>query len=407
MTPKIKNLHADYLGMFLWFLFLWWNPLTRIFAVRWAKKTLIRTRKKGASKIAYFVMANEHYSKIIPWKTFKNEQTGKLTVDLASWNPKFWKGYKLWLTLIKLTGTDPETKSYDSNQILEPFPCPFMNRYNDWIFKRNINNIHGFFDPNAFPYQSRFVRKLLLLHKEVFGLDKPTIRFLNEPSRDGTDATGHLVADWHRDMYIAVRDLVDLENVYADEHSEFSRAWFCPRHKCPKCDSYFDGAEYGLLDDKGFPRIKTEQHGFSIIQNLTDGNFDAWKRARLFRVGKFSEDGCAGDFMAETKGYALKDDNGKVIWAIGDEKQTQEMVEYGVGEALKVKKTFIFGLFPLETLRKKKWSDYFIGHPETWKAIKDKPVYSKTKLIEDYRPKTINWKRWNHAVRGVGNALKN
>jgi hypothetical protein len=118
MTSKIKNLNADYLGMFLWFIFLWWNPITRPFAVRWAKRTLIKTRQKGVSKIAYFVMANEHYSKMIPWNVFQNKVTKKLTVDLTSWNPKFWEGYKRWLSLIKLTAIDKKCKNYDPSNLL-------------------------------------------------------------------------------------------------------------------------------------------------------------------------------------------------------------------------------------------------------------------------------------------------
>ena len=266
MTPKIKNLHADYLGGFLWFIFLWWNPLTRPLAIKWMKHTLIKTRKKGASKIAYFLMANEHYSRMIPWKYFKKD--GKWVVDLSEYNPKWWKGYRQWLKLIKLTGYDKRCNNYDADEILDPLGCLFMNRYNEWIFRQNVNDVHGLYDPNALKYQTRFARKILTVNHEILSADYiPSMRFLNEPDHGGQDKPGHTIADWHRDMYLAVRDLLELENTYIDCHSEYAKAWFC-KTRCPKCGFLFDGSKYGFLDEKDRPRIVPEVHGCSIIQIL-------------------------------------------------------------------------------------------------------------------------------------------
>ena len=384
MTPKLNRLHADYLGMFLWFIFLWWFPLTRPFAIKWTRLTLRKTRSLGYSEISYFLMANEHYSAMIPWK--RKKVNGKLQVQFDEWSEKWWDGLTQWYLLIKETGTD-DNGEYHPSQIIEPIDCGFMARYNDWIFAHLGGD--RMYSPAAIEVQISFYRRMLILRRNILGINT-RLRLVNEPPHDGTDGTGHLVADWHRDVYRGIQDLLPVNLLVIDMHSNFAIAHFCAKHKCPKCDRYLGGPEF-LKDGK--PQTLPEVHGCVLKVNLTQGDYDivlgspTWRRVGEKRSG----DGMAGHFAHLCKGFAIKIGD-RILWRAPNKEQCVEMLEYLFSRAAEVRFPAVYGYFPLETLRFRTWISNWRREPQWWKEqLTDKAVFTKRTLLESYRPAAINW----------------
>ena len=89
-----KELHMDALGIFLWFLRIAWNPLTRASALFELRATLTYIRRYRFEKISYFMWlsdgAAEH--KYLNGKTPYRKILGKWNLNL--WNKKYWKIYR-------------------------------------------------------------------------------------------------------------------------------------------------------------------------------------------------------------------------------------------------------------------------------------------------------------------------
>ncbi|HUW46829.1 MAG TPA: hypothetical protein VMW50_13700 [Dehalococcoidia bacterium] len=382
MTPKIKSLHADYLGMFLWFMFIWWFPLTRPYAIKWARLTLKRTRDLGYSAISYFMMCNAHFAPMIPW--MRKKVDGTLQVQFDQPCDKWWEGLTQWYKLIKETGIDVNGE-YHPAQIIEPIDCGFMARYNDWIFA----SIGGMYSPRAIEVQITFYRRMLILRHNILGANAP-LRLLNEPPHDGSDATGHMVHDWHRDVYRGIQDLLPVKYIYVDVHNEYAKAPFCAKHKCPKCDRYLGGPEF-LKNGK--PQIVPEVHGCVLIGNLKQGDYDivlnspTWRQAGEKRSG----DGMAGTLAYLCKGFAIKL-NGRILWRAPNKEQYVEMLEYALSRAAEKGFPLRYGYFPLETLKFRTWISNWRKEPQWWREqLTDKKVFVKRDLLESYRPAAINW----------------
>jgi hypothetical protein len=269
-------------------------------------------RKLNYSRVKFFVTQNDpHPSNAYMFHISPFQRDDKGRFILNKHEPLWIESYRAWLKLMR-------------KYKLLPLACHYMARYGFYPFRFNVNGCRGFYDPKAFKYQTRLSKRLLRIEKDIFGDDHIIhAEFINEPSHYGQDKPGHTIADWHRDMYLALKDFLTLENLYFDNHSEYTYAHFVGS-KCPKCGKRFDFI--------GGPkrRVQIIQHGFSIPENLETGNFDhyltsGWTPPSGFWLGG---DGGAGELKHLAKGHALympHDGDYKMIWRQGNPAQTYNL----------------------------------------------------------------------------------
>ena len=261
---KHEEYHINWIGLLPWMMT---HPNESI-------DTLVRkTRETGASCLHSFAWVGEDYFlKVTPWKWagWNGEK-----VDFTQLNPDFKHHFKRLAQACK-------------DNDMDFMPILFMSRYNDQIFttEYNINGVTSFYAPEALEYQKTYTLWCLQWLKEVYGNDyKPTVQLINEPNHNGSDAEGHIIADWHRDIGDLVLQHTDKKRLWFDSsHSEYVHAWFVEPHDCPKCNRQFGRVEFA---DR--PCV-SESHGCSTLKGFKDNGIDAFFGS-AWKHGAFNEDG--------------------------------------------------------------------------------------------------------------------
>ena len=372
LHKKLKYLELDYLDWFVDdFLPAAWVDLEQ------ARKDMYQVLKQTCHELGdnypnawsgFLVLSSgkpehEHCNKKLPWK-IKN---GK--IDFYDFNEKWWKIFKAFIQMLRLFK-------------IQVKPQAFMDGvYNEFPFKNNVNDINGFWSSEAFDAEIRFVRKILMAIKEVWGNNYvPYIKFINEPrlSAPTVHDGDHIIADWHRDMYLSISGLTDLKHIIVDnsmrEATLSQLIHFSPgEERCPKCNKPWDNKpEYDRL-------ITHEKHGVTCPESLEGYERNWFSLSGFLGSGwghvKVSED---GGFYPEAKGYRLFDH--KISW--GNAAQLEKMLTeaWGKCKAHKRRKEFYFGIWPAEVFVKTEYGIRQIYRPDRiiWARFRAvKKVYNK------------------------------
>jgi len=369
MKPKIEHLHADFLGIYLWFLAKSWNPITRWYWKNRLRETVRRARDKQASFICGFLWLcdnkpeHHHLNNKTPWKFKKKPHK---VFDLMKPNKKFWKIYRIFHKVLM-------------SEDMEFWVSVEMDRYCYYPFEHNVNGVKGFWTPKALKHHLNLMKKTCQVTRSIRGEDyQPPIKPINEPAHWGDHELFHTIGRWHVEMWEkALKQYTKLTRIILDgSHCEAALGEFDKRQKCHICGRWQGNDVY--LDADGFRQVIPEYHGVSIIQNLTtpDGHgltkmrflTSAWKKV------KFSEDGGAEGLCDIAKGVHIPGTNS----CEGDADQIKEMLLYLWGESKKAGKVAIWGLFPMEAFKDDD------GEWDLW--------------YENYKVNRIDWKRINAAI---------
>jgi len=357
-TDQIKFYHFDGLGIFLDVLAHGEDALPRIDAV------IAKAASYGVSAISYFSYLhtgrNEH--KHLNWKTPWLREGDKFQLDVSFDDSWYYDLHRKFLAILK---------KYN----IKPIPQGEMWRYTKVPYEINVNGVNGFLDAKALQYQK-------LGYKPV-----------NEAAHAGSDRLGHLIANWHRSIWLAIKDRVKFKDLIIDvSHSEFASAElvyhgtgprrtatppYKPkdyRQNCNKC-----GKPWG--NKKEDDRIITfEQHRCSIFDDLHKDVKTGEDRLNEFlrsasRHIKFSEDG------SQNPKATIIPFPGE-HWRLGDADQIYEMVKHGSSECKRKGKDFYWGIFPMESLLNHSWGKE-----------------------EYYDVDTINWDRFEAGQKGFKDGL--
>ena len=333
--PKIQNLHYDHLGMFLWFLRVAWNPITRPYWIWQAKRTFTKMKEYRGYACSFFMWLSDgnpiehrHLNQKTPW-VFENKK-----FNLDKWNERYWELFRIFITMHKKNG-------------IRPIPCVLMDRYCYAPFFNNHQGFRGFWTDEAFKYQRDLVERTLIEIKGVYSADyKPHIKLVNEAAHWGDHGLFHTIGDWHVKMWEeVVKKHTRLDHLVIDgSHCEAPFGEFDYPKDCQFCGRPMGNTEY--VDGKK-RKFLPEYHGLSTklsferLWACNPGVFGSlnWKQV------KGSEDGAGknGELGANPWGD----------FRIGTAQQIKEAVKYvwqntdfRDGPA---RKTGIIGMFPMET----------------------------------------------------------
>ena len=265
--PTFEEFSINWIGVLQW---MYNNPT-------WSSSELIeRSAQAGASHIHAFGWVgdpspeNAYTQLATPWKW---TSSGK--IDFEQKNPEYEKQTKRLMQECK-------DFSLDYRHIL------FMSRYNEHIFRSNlnVNGVVDFYTPKGFEYQQKYVGWVMRWYREVYGEDyKPSVLLMNEPAHYGDDASGHQIAEWHRDMGDFVLGSTVAEKMWIDSsHSEYAHAYFVGVQDCPKCGRKLGRAEYSHRP------VRSESHGCSTKEGFIKNGYDHWVNS-AWKHGVFNEDG--------------------------------------------------------------------------------------------------------------------
>ncbi|MBW1975268.1 MAG: hypothetical protein JRI45_06820 [Deltaproteobacteria bacterium] len=303
------------------------------------EKVIARAASYGTSAISFFcwLHTNKKEHKHLNYRTpltWKGLLSKSLDMEIPCY--RYWELYRRFLALCKKHG-------------MATIPQAFMSKYTFYPFEgHNKQDIKDFWAPNAKKYQKWLIWRFLIEQKRL-GLE-PHIKFINEPTHKGRDDLGHIIAKWHKDMWLHAKAMtgLKLENLVIDiSHSEFAKAelvYHGRNNACVKCGRPWSNVkEYDRL-------ALCEQHGCSTKDSLYEGekDIDTFIGSANWRA-KFSEDGSKqGKIAPLGRDYP---------WRLGNAKEVKEMLLFAWGKCknARKKKHFYFGLFPMETLKKRSW----------------------------------------------------
>ena len=266
LPPKYEEYHINWIGLLSW---MYNYPDRDIDCL------LKETRKTGCSCVHSFAWVgdpspdNAYTMYATPWE-WRDDK-----IDFNVWNPKFWSQYRRLAQGCK-------------DNDMDFMPILFMSRYNEHIFRNewNHNGVSDFYSPTAMYYQKQYSKMCLDVLKEVYGSSyRPTVLLINEPAHYGDDPAGHQIAEWHRDLGDFVLQYTDPERMWIDtSHSEYAKAYFVEKHKCPKCEFVFGRDEYSHRP------VRCESHGCSTKEGFIKNGYEHWTNSG-WAHGAFSEDG--------------------------------------------------------------------------------------------------------------------
>ncbi len=274
----------------------------------WDIRPLInRVAQSGASAIHAFGWAGyppqQYDIEAIPWLWVDGK------VDFLKKNPKYEDTFKKIATAC-------------FNQEIAYRHTLFMSRYNFHIFKRELNKqgIREFYSPEGLVVQKEYTLDCLRWNKDV-GIIEPTVLLMNEPGHYGDDNTGHIIADWHREIGDLCALHTPIENVWEDvSHSEYPRAWFVGPHECPKPENHEGIFMFGREEFSHRPMI-SEVHGCSTLQGLMDSNPEAFYGSAN-RFWAINEDG------SEYGSKIVYNPDGSIAFRFANTEEFREMLEY-------------------------------------------------------------------------------
>jgi len=340
MKPRIKEFHSDALGIFLWFLRVAWNPLTRKKWTKEATEVLKKMRQFRCSHVSFFMWLSDGKAEHVPLnnRTPYKRKLGKF--DLETWNDRYWKLFRIFIKCCK-----------DANII--PIPCVLMDRYCYLPYDKNKQGVSDFWSQEVRPYHVLLMDKTVGEIMTVYNaLYEPTIEPINEAAHWGNHPKFHIIGQWFVDMWEkSLKKHTRLEKYVIDaSHCEAGLGEFDKPKPCHVCGRPMGNAAY--LTPSGKRRILPEYHGYSIRQNLTPAKWEPFINS-AWEIAKFSED-CGGG--PEALGYSVGG------FTVGTAEQNKDMLKKMWRESKNKGKKAVWGLFPMESLYidpKKRWiEDY-------------------------------------------------
>ena len=341
LKPQIKLMDADFLGIFLDFLNSAWEFKDQAEAEKRIVDVLIEIRRHRFYRLSFFMWVcdgkGEHAH--LNWKTpyvWEKPLVGKRKFYLDEWEGRYWELFERFIWLMRLVRDKNNRHSW-----LHPAPQVNMDRYDYYPFEHNHNGVKRFWTKEALPFQMALAIKALEIVKKVYGKNyQPYWKPINEPIHGGDHDKGHIIAEWHRDMWFAVKELSDLRHLIIDKsHSEYALAQLV-RHSgdgnCHHCGKPWDNKkEYDRL-------LIPEEHGVSILENLKERNFPAFLGSAWWR-SKWSED-CGGGPNAKGPVFI-----GDPQYRVGNAVQVKEMLLNAWSRCKRHsrRKEFIWGCFPM------------------------------------------------------------
>ena len=327
--PKHKYFHFDALGIFLDI--LEHEDFDRV------EEVIERAASYGCSACSFFMWLDDHKPEHanlrnkIPWRVV----AGKCDFDQPD-NDWYWPLYVRFLKILKKYG-------------MQPLPQAFMWKYNFYHFEHNKNGVASFFDYEALKHQ-KWMAWRTLIEQERLGIT-PRFKPINESNHRGYcegPGRGHWIANWHKNIYNYVKDMVRLEDLVIDIHgSEFASAqlvWHSGAHAtCSKPNCSY---EWDNIKENNRKPLR-EQHGCSIVTDLEDEHKSLSKfinNLHNWQV-KYSEDGSKHGNQVPIPGMS---------WRQGDANQVDAMARkaWSACKASPRLKEFYWGIHPKECLKK-------------------------------------------------------
>lgn len=367
-----RDIHAGFLGFYLDFARRWWRKPGRNEAIGRAHGVMERLAQTGIRVVDFFTFVsdwrqeNRYISGMEPWKR-KRIGSSSRPFDFDEPRYKFYKCYKKFCELL-------------FEHRLRPCATRFLRHaYMQTLFGNNVQQIRTMSDPKFLSYAIDYNDRLMEIEAEVFGEEyRQWGKISNEWSHHEREFgqtvcdRGHFIADFHADMWdfsmkaggVLGRHIMDIS------HSEYVKAYFSQPSVCPKCGiKVFDRPDL-RGDNNGANNVVVipELHGYSIPENL-DADFEDFLNHTPHNPEiRLHEDGGGGPLA---KGYAIGH------FKIGDNQQSYEFGKKCWTGAKNAGKRVIYGVFPLETLRRESDGEY----------------------REDYHVDVINWERIDNIVR--------
>ena len=385
MKAKIKHLRFGGMGFFLWWILVSWNPITRPYWRRQLRKTLRRIRAKRHDRINAFTWIcddnprkkhgeNAHFNRKIPYKIIKQGEIWE--IDFNTLNPKWWKLAKIFIQ--ENFDRCPEDPT-DIQFILN------MPKYVDWAYHNNINGVTHYYRPAGLTIQRRFAKKFIKMLTDVHGEAYfPFLTFENEANCLNSHERAHMIANRHRNLFLAVEQDLPLTNITVDGTlCNSAVAHLVERHACPKydpdhpvpyCNGFF-GDDRFLEPVTKRRQVEVTDHGKALKENFLIG-FPDWLGSAWISGEWHGDGGCGKEYFPIANGVKLRNSSGQITHAWGDAAQVRKKCDH------------------VWTQAKRKGKDAFISlvYPETLKK-NSQGIY-----IEDFRVKVIDWTRVNAAI---------
>ena len=349
----VREIQMHGLSLWEWFKRIAWDGNREDEALYELRRTIRKARKYRVSLIDSFFFVSEKRpkhrdaSKRTPW-VFQNGE-----YDLDRFQDRFWELFGKFLTVFY------DEKTHFMPQLAMGFG------YNRWAFTNNKQGIRvsHVWDFPTVPYFRRLVFKAGLSYQHVYGKDyNPFIKPCNEFDHGEDCRKFHDILYWNQYLWDGcLEKITERFRIISDiSHCEAVRAPFTEEGDCPKpeCCPEPDN-RHGVPGQKKPLRPPYEVHGCSTDKDL---DFHDISRVSHNHIGRYTEDG--GSVTKTGKGETWETRN----WA--DARQTYEAGKHLFGTAREMGNTYMFALFPVETL-------------------------NKTTELADYRVEKIHWDRFD------------
>lgn len=343
----IKDFDHDGLGLFLDFLDHAWNPDDQPQTEQRIMNYLGKIAHYGVNRVSFFsyLHTNRAEHKHLNWKIPWTKSGNKF--DFTKPSERYAHLRDRFLEMLSIAK-------------LKPQPILEMDRYTTWGYENNVNGITDFWtDPKARAIQIAYAVSWYNAMRKYWENKDIYIVPVNEPAHGGNDAKGHLIANYHKEIWLSLETYgFLLKNFMVDiSLSEFSRAqlvYHGVNNKCPKCDRPWDNIEE-------YDRLCIGiNHSVSITADLEEGHksFSGFLGSGNNTI-KWTEDGSSNPLC---NGFVMGGDYG---WRLGSAAQVKEMLVYtwGTCKTANRRRVFIWGIYPMEQFHIRDWglqSEYSI-----------------------------------------------
>lgn len=361
----VREIQGHFLSLWEWFKRIAWDGKKEAEALYELRRTVRKAREYRVSLIDGFFFVSDAKQAVHKQAGYRGPWVVENDVhDLERYNLRFWDLFEKFLIVFK------EEKVHFMPQLA-------MGRiYNLWPFQSNKQGVYAgrIHDPVTVPYFVKLANMVGRYYAKVYGDEyTPFIKPGNEFFHRGDCRVFHNILYWHKHLWDrALSNFTDRSHIVADiTGSEASRGPFVERGECPRPECCPEpDLRHGVPNDGKPLRVTPpEVHGCSTIHDFK-GEIEGASHNHIVR---YTEDG--GSRTRTGKGHTWA--GLKANWANAD--QTYEAGKYLWTVAKDKKKTFMFALFPIETL-----------DPKTEKA--------------DYRVEAIDWERFE-ALRRAWNEV--
>lgn len=359
--PKIRELHAHFLGYWNWFRVNAWPKAQQKQAEIELLETAIETKKHRFAEVDSFgwLSSGKQEHRHMNWRTpwVWEKINGKRLFHLDIFEERFFELFEAFLNIHKIVNLDFAMHLFMSFG------------YNDYPFRNNTNGVTRFWSDKAIPFQQAFADKIMATYEMVYGENyKPWVKIINEASHGGNTEMFHRIMDFHKEIWDALKQYTDLQHTIVDiSHCEGALGKLREPHKCPKC-----GQMHGT---DGYDRLAMgEVHGFSTITDFKRGVDGGTKEIIDIYYGsankrrRFTED--AGGISKDGKGEVW----GPYVFA--DKDQCYKMAKYVYGKGNRI----VLCPFSVECLKK---------------LVENNKVIYRS----DYRVSQIHWDRFKEIAR--------